>query len=591
MKFSFLKKETSPEQKRNIKRTNIIELAATILIIVFVNIIGFYFFTRFDLTAEKRYTLSPSTKKLLKNLDDVAYFKVYLEGDFPADFKRLRNETREMLNQFRAYSKYIEYEFVNINEVASTKEERNEMYQRLYDKGLRPTQLRVPNKDGGLTELYIFPCAEVIYKGREKPVQLLINQRFSNNDNILNNSIQSLEYSLTDVIRRLTTSHKERIGFLRGHGELEGEDIVDIKVALMDYYNVEEATIDEKIYSLTYRDTDPKDSTKYTFRNKYKALVIPKPSKPFSDKDLFILDQYLMRGGKILWLIDPLYVSMDSIQNTKSTIAYTQPLHLENILFRYGIRINTNLVLDINCVPIPLHTSTVGDKPGFSFAPWYYFPEIVPLSDHPIVKNVNSIKTEFVSSIDTLESPVKKTILLTTSKFSRILYAPVEVNLEEAVKEPQERLYNKKYVPVSVLLEGVFESAFKHRLPAELTEAPEMGFLNESSPTKMIVVGDGDVIKNQFNYKYGYPYPLGFDRYTGETYGNKNFILNCINYLCDDQDFLSTRSREIKIRKLDALKIKKDETLYQILNVALPVALIAVFGVILFFVRRRLYTK
>ncbi len=586
MKLSFFKKQT---QKQSIKRSHLIEFFAGLLVIVFLNIIGSYLFTRFDLTSEKRYTLSQSTKKMLKNVDDYVYFKIYLEGDLPSDFKRLRNETKEMLNQFRAYNKYVEYEFFNINEIPEA--DRRGFYQRMIEKGFQPSSIRTQGKDGKVTEQMIFPCADVTYKGREATIQLLKAQRFSDDENLLNSSIESLEYELSDAVRKMTLTHKKNIGFVVGHGEMSSVKLYDLIYSLSEYYILDSVLIDGHINSLATLSADSKDSSKVRYHNKFDALVIAQPTQAFSDKDLFIIDQYIMRGGSVLWLIDPLNASMDSLQFQESTIALKMPLRIENQLFKYGVRVNPNLVMDINCIPIPMKTSSVGEKPVISLVPWVFFPELYAGSDHPIVKNLNPVKSEFVSSVDTLENAINKTILLTTSRFSRILNAPAEIRLDEASQEPQERLYNKHFVPVAVLLEGEFESAFRNRIAPEIENAPEMEFRSKGVPAKMIVVGDGDIAKSQFNHKYGYPYPLGYDQYTRMTFGNKDFLLNALNYLCGDKDYLDSRSREIKIRKMDPMKIKEHETGIRLLNVILPIGLVLIFGISLYFVKRHRYTK
>ena len=589
LNFSFLKNNNQSAKRSDIKRTNLILLTGILLIIACTNIIGYYFYFRIDLTEEKRYTLAPSTKKLLSQSEDIVYFKVYLDGDFPADFKQLRKETREMLNQFRAYSKNIEFEFINPNAISSP-EGKRAFYQQLREKNISPSQVSERTKDG-VNQLLVFPFAEVRYRERETVISLLSSQMYIPEAQLINNSIQNLEYVLADGIRKVTSFSRKKVGFIKGHEELPGEFLIDIQGSLREYYNVENIEIDEKISSLTERKTDYRDSTRINFENKYDALVIAKPSAPFSDKDLFILDQYVMHGGKILWLIDPLSASMDSLESNNETIALRLDLRLENLLFRYGVRVNPDLILDIRNVPIPMVTGWTGEKPQVSFMPWFYFPEILPRSGHPIVKDLNALKFEFASSIDTIENPVKKTILLTSSEYSRVVNAPAIVSLDYAKEEPDERLFNKKFLPVAVLLEGQFASAFRNRLDPALTENPEIGYLDENSTTKMIVVSDGDIIRNRFNYKEGFAYPVGYDQYTRQMYGNKEFVLNCINYLCDDEGFLSVRSRELKLRKLNALAVKQKETTYQIINTIIPVLIIICFTAILSFFRRKSFIK
>lgn len=578
-------------QKKNVKRSNILYLVAGILIIVFVNVIGKYVYTRFDLTAEKRYTLSDSTKKLLKGIDETVLFRVYLEGDFPADFKRLQNETKDMLNQFRSYNDYIEYEFVDPN-AFENKEEQQVFYQKLAQKGIQPTTVQVKD-EGAVTQQVIVPAADVVYKGREVSVNLLPSQKYVSPEEQLNNAVQSLEYSLTDAVRKLAKVNRQRVGFLQGHGELERHSIFDIQMTLVDYYRLENVTIDGNINSLTERRVNPKDSGSYIFANKYDVLVIPKPTQPFSDQDLYILDQFVMYGGRILWLIDPVAMDIDSLQNSESSIALRFDFgNLDEMLFNYGVRVNPNLVMDIRCMPIPMQDGVVGDRPTINYHPWFYFPEFVPTASHPIVKNLDLIKGEFVSSIDTIDNGISKTVLLTTSEYTHVSSAPARVDLNVARVEPDQRSFNKSNLPVAVLLEGQFKSAWRNRLSPYFTEIPEMGYREVGdSNGKMIVVADGDMIKNRYNYKNDFPYPLGYDNWTGTMYANKNFILNAINYLCGDDDVLELRSREIKLRKMNQMDIRDQRLKYQIINTVIPVMVVLVAGLAIVFVRKRRNVK
>ena len=596
IKDKFCKKQKTAEnlessQKKNVKRSNILYLVAGVLIIVFVNVIGKYVYTRFDLTAEKRYTLSDSTKKLLKGIDETVLFRVYLEGEFPADFKRLQNETKDMLNQFRSYNDYIEYEFVNPN-AFENKEEQQVFYQKLAAKGIQPTTVQVKD-EGVVSQQVIVPAADVVYKGREVSVNLLPTQKYVSPEEQLNNAVQSLEYNLTDAIRKLAKVNKQRVGFLQGHGELERHSIFDIQMTLVDYYRLENVTIDGNINSLTERRINPKDSTSYIFANKFDVLVIPKPTQAFSDQDLYILDQFVMYGGRILWLIDPVAMDIDSLQNSEASIALRFDFgNLDEMLFNYGVRVNPNLLMDIRCMPIPMQDGMVGDRPTINYHPWFYFPEFVPTSVHPIVKNLDLIKGEFVSGIDTIDNGVKKTILLNTSEFTHISNAPARVDLNVARVEPDQRSFNKSFVPVAVLLEGQFKSAWRNRLSPYFTEIPEMGYKEVGdSNGKMIVVADGDMIKNRFNYKNNFAYPLGYDNWTGTMYANKNFILNAINYLCGDEDILELRSREIKLRKMNQMDIRDQRLKYQLINTIVPIAVVLIAGIAIVFVRKRKNVK
>lgn len=576
-------------KKKDLCRSHWIELGAGILIVVFVNVISYYFFTRLDLTSERRYTLSKSTKNLLKKVDEPVLYRVYLEGDFPADFKRLQNETKEMLNQFRAYNKNIQYEFVNPNNFDS-QEERQVFYQKLAQKGIRPTQIQV-NTGNGVSTQVLIPAADVIYKGNETSIQLLQSQKYVDQAQLLNNSIQSLEYVLSNPIRALARGQKPTVAFMRGHGELPLPNMGDLITTLYDYYNLDTARLDGNINALTGRTQDAKDSTEFHFHNKYDLIIIAKPTQPFSDQDLFILDQYVMYGGKLLWLIDPLDADLDSLQNAGQAIATRFPLNLDEMLFTYGVRVNSNLLMDVRCRPIPMTVGMVGEQPQIQFQPWLYFPEIVPMSPHPIVRNLDLIKTDFVSSMDLIDNGINKTVLLATSEYTRLKNAPAIYDLNEAKTEPDQRLFTRKNVPVAVLLEGKFASMFRNRLTPEFMEIPAMGYRPEGDSTKMIVFSDGDIIKNRFNYNDGTTYPLGYDFYTETMYANKELLLNCIDYLVGEDGSIASRSRNIKIRKLDVLKIKEGRTSYQLLNILLPSGIIVLAGIVIVIIRRKKFRK
>ncbi|MEI6899435.1 MAG: gliding motility-associated ABC transporter substrate-binding protein GldG [Bacteroidota bacterium] len=574
-------------RKTNIKRSNLLQLSLGLILLVLINIIGSFLFTRFDLTAEKRYSLSPATKKLVKNLDDIVFFKIYLEGELPAGFRRLANETKEMLNEFRAYNKNIQYEFVNPSLNPNIKE-RNDGYRLLVEQGLQPTDLRM-NEKGQSSQLIIFPGAIVSYKGHDVPVQLLMTQLGQDNDRVLNNSIQSLEYNLASAIQKLSQSVKPRIAFLQGEGELNKMETVDILNGLSEFYNIDHVALENKINSLTIRLKT--DSAHDKLINKYRAIVIAKPTKPFNEKDKFLIDQFIMRGGSVLWLLDPVFASMDSLEKFGSTMGITQDLNLEDMLFAYGVRPNTNLLLDLQALPIPVKSGQIGNQPQIKFFPWYFFPLLTPMVHHPIMNGLNVIKSEFISSIDTVEGiNVKKTVLLSTSPYTRAVNAPVLIDLDILKSEPDERMFNSGPQPVAVLLEGNYTSDFQFRIPAELAENKDLGFLAKSvRPAKMVIITDGDMIKNQFDVSKGYPLPLGYDQFTRKTFGNKDFIMNVMNYLCDNSGLISVRARELKLRSLDMTKVAKERLFWQMINTILPVVLILIFAIIKYRIRVRKY--
>jgi len=575
--------------RKNIRNTSFMHLAIGLALIVVINLIGSFVFYRIDLTADKRYTLSPTTRKMLKDLDGVVTFKVYLEGDFPAGFQRLRNETREMLNQFRAYSKNIQFQFIDPS-AGKDKNELDAMYMQLSKSGLNATDLQVKDK-AGMTRKIIFPGALVSFKGKEMPLDLLLTQVGKPPAEVLNNSVQALEFGLINVIRKLSVTQKPKIAFIEGHGELAPIYTASIEAALSEYYDIEHLRIDEQPLSLATQTQN--GSANSALINKYKAIIIAKPDSAFARNELdkFIIDQFIMRGGKVLWLVEPVYAEMDSLRIKDKTFALVNDLNLDDMLFNYGVRLNGNLVVDMNSLPIPV---VIDQKGNQKLIPWLFFPMLVPTSEHPIVRNLSAIKTEFVSSLDTVETPgVTKTILLSTSRYSRVLNAPVTLSLSYLYQQPDPTQFNQPYQPVAVLLEGEFSSLFLNRIPPAFANSPETAFLGKSSKTAMIVVADGDVIKNQLQpgELRPTPLPLGYDRYTGQQFGNKDFILNAMNYLCDDSGLLSVRSREVKLRSLDASVVEAGRLKWQLVNTTVPIILVLGFAFAQAYWRRKRYTR
>lgn len=572
------------------KRRNnaMVQLLLGVAVIVLVNIIGSFAFHRFDLTSEKRHSLSDATRHLLKEVDDIVYFRIYLEGEFPAGFKRLRNATKEMLDEFRAYNKLIQYEFIDPS-ASDDPQERNDTYQLLVEKGLDPADLSVNTKKG-MEKQVIFPGAIASYKSGELAVNLLNSQVGVPPDMVLNNSVQALEFRLATAIRNLSLVRKPRLGIVRGHGELDYNDTYDLLNTLAGQYALDIVHLDGQLSSVTKRDSAGDDKTRIV--NMFEALLIAKPNSAFSEKDKFILDQFIMRGGKVLWLIDPVFATMDSLQQTESTMGIPLDLNLDDMLFDYGVRLNTDLVMDLIAMQIPLRTGQVGGQPQINFFPWYYFPLIMPTEPHPIVNNLNSIKTEFVSSIDTIRvQGVKKTILLQTSPYSRLVSTPALITLSLLQSEPDERLYTAPRQNIAVLLQGNFRSVFTNRIPPEIATDKDIGFLQESEPTAMIIVSDGDIARNQFHYSKGYPLPLGYDQYTGETFGNKDFLLNALDYLTDKSGLIEIRSRELKLRLLDTTRVNKQKLTWQLVNTLVPVLLVMLFGVVQYLYRKRKYSR
>lgn len=577
-------------KRKNLKKNQLIAFVVTLALIAVLNVIGSFVFTRFDLTSEKRYTLSETTKETLRSLDDYVYFKVYLVGDFPAGFKKLRRETKEMLDEFRAYSKYIDYEFINPTE-GIDRTEINENYKLLYQSGLNPTELTVQNSDGSTKQMIIWPGALVSFQNNtEIAIDLLENQLGQSSEAALNASIQNLEYRLLDAIKKVTRDKKPGIAFIEGHGELNEAEVYDITQTLQQNYYVTRGEIAGKVDALLERSENSKGEVKAF--TKFDVIVIAKPTEPFDEKDKFLIDQYIMHGGKVLWLVEPVYATMDSLTSQESTIGVEQDLNLEDMLFKYGVRLNHNLLLDLNCAALPIRTGQVAGQAQLEFYRWFYFPLVQAASNHPVVRNMNAIKLDFVSSIDatTSDGGIVKTPLLKTSDYTKISGAPVFISLAMLRQTPDKRLFPSKGQYVAYLLKGTFPSLYANRITSEIAESNEMHFLPESVPTSMIVVADGDIIRNQIDVISKKPLPLGYDQYTQNTYGNKAFIENAISYLVDGESLIEIRSREFKIRLLDPDKLVNQRLRWQLVNILVPTGLVILLGIIMALVRKKRYS-
>ncbi len=554
-----------------------------ILVLALANWLGSLYYTRLDLTADKRFTLSNATKNILDHLHHEVNFKVYLDGDFPAGFKRLERQTREMLEEFRSRNHEVHFRFINPSGSSDPKK-RSALYQELVGEGLNPTNLQVKTKEG-LQQQYIFPGAIVTYQGKQAVAGLLESQVDVPPEEVLNHSAENLEFTLVNVIHKLMQKRKPNLAFLQGQGELKGNKIADIKNTLASDYNLSEVIPGDP------GDNDLLERTHDSIFPKYKVLIVAKPSRPFNDTVKLALDQYVMYGGKVLWLIDPVLASMDSIRNSEHTVSVDLHLGLQELLFDYGVRLNKNLVLDMNATSIAVKTGEMGNQPQISLLPWYYYPLITPTSKNPIVKNLNSIQMQFVSTLDTLGiRGVKKTILLKTSPYVGIESIPGIISLNILKQKPDPYFFHGPAQAVAVLLEGTFPSDFQNMLVPSLKNG-RFPFKRMSRPTSMIVISDGDVIKNQLQIPGGAPLPLGYDQYSGITYGNIQLILNALTYLTEGPQLLSLRSREVKLRMLDKTKINQDRLQWQLINVLVPLLLLTLMVVIFSMIRKRKYGK
>lgn len=565
----------------NAKKQSFFNLLIVLVILLLLNYVSAFFFARYDLTSEKRYTLSPVTKSILQNLEKNIFVEVYLDGNLPSGFKRLQTQTGELLDEFRACSDKIHYQIVNPLE-GKNDQQKQQILQFLSDKGLQATNLQVKTLEGTEQKL-IIPGAILGDGEKEIPLVLLKNQIGVPPEAILNNSIQSLEYQLINAIKKLIQESLPNIALINGHGELDYPYIVDIALTLDKDYNLHQESINGNINTLLAVDKDE-------ILPLFDAIIIAKPITKFDEKDKFVIDQYIMHGGNVLWLIDAVQASLDSLQVVENAMVFPYSLNLEDMLFTYGIKINQDLVKDINALPIPLRTGQMAGQAQIKFFPWPFYPVIHPTENHPIVRNLNALKTDFVSSIDTIAvRGIRKTILLKSSQYSALFSIPNTINFRMVQEKADPILFQDGKQNIGVLLEGEFSSVYKNRVaPIDLGsfESKEKGVTS-----KMIIVSDGDIIKNQLHNSRHEPLPLGYDQYTDQTFGNKEFILNCISYLTDGSDLISLRSREVKLRLLDKAKVNENANYWKILNTILPLVLIVFFGIAYHFIRKRRYTK
>lgn len=560
------------------------DLSTVLITIIALNIIGVFYFFRVDLTFDKRFSLSPTTKQTVEQLEDNLFIKVYLDGDLPVSYKLLRNSTKEILNELRAYNKRINYTFVNPSE-SDNKQERNKMYKQLASEGLAYYNIPSENKDG-VSYKTIFPSASITYKDRTIPINLLVSNTRVPTEVDLNNSVQKLELNLMNAMYKLTNATLPLIGFTEGHAEYDEMHVGDIAYELSKTYNVVRVPLIENLDALTRRVN--KDSNTTMLVPRYDVLIVAKPDSAFNDKSKFILDQYITHGGKVIWLVDQIRASMDSLYKSRSTMALESGLKLEDLFFSYGVRINNNLILNRNALEI-------GTAEG-ELRAWDYFPLALPVKNHIITENLEAIKTHFVSNIDTIgRKGIKKTVLLTTDNYSRLAPSPVIIDIFDILyRRPNPALYNYPPQNIAVLLEGKFESAYKYRpVDPRIAFNKDFDIKYESPENKMIVISDGDLIGNQIIEQQSgiFPLPLGYDRYTQKFFDNKKFIQNAVNYLVGDENMIKLRNKEFKIRLLDKNKVTESKLFYQLLNTVLPPFLIVIFGFAIFFIKKFRYMR
>ena len=557
------------------KKNNIKSVAIIIGFLILINFIGNSVFHRFDLTSDKRYTLSATSLNIIKQVENPLYIKVYIQGNLPAEFKRLQQETKQLLEEFQAYNKNIIFEFVNPLE---NKDESMDQIKDLYRKGLTPVNITVDDK-GKQSQEMVFPWAIAVYNNKEVNIPLLKNIMGASTTQKVIGSIQHLEYSIAEGLNKITKAKQKKIAIIKGNGELKEIVMAKFLMQIRESYFIGPFTLDSVA-------KNPMGSLQAL--EKYDLAVIAKPTETFSDEEKQVLDQFIINGGKTLWLIDQVSAEMDSLYNSSgSTLAYPRDLNLNDMFFKYGIRINPDIVKDEQGSPIKLATGEAGSATQYQQFNWKFAPQVYPKSSHPIVKNLGGIKFDFANPIDTLKNGIKKTVLLQSSPYSKKVGTPAEINLNSVSEETEPNEYlGKGNLPLAVLLEGSFHSMFENRvLPFQ-----QKSFKASGKANKMIVIADGDLIKNQLDKNFQ-PVELGYDQRSGNLYDNKDFLINCVNYLLDDNGLINIRSKDLDLPLLDKEKVYENYTRTQFITIGLPIVILLLFGVIFTFLRKRKYSK
>jgi gliding-associated putative ABC transporter substrate-binding component GldG len=556
-------------------QNNIKKLAIIVVGLLAANIIGNFFFFRLDLTQDKRYTLSKTSLSIIEEVKEPLIIDVFLKGDFPGEFKKLQTETQQLLEEFKAYNRDITFQFVNPIEDET---EQEVIMQSFMERGLTPINVSV-NEKGKQSQAMVFPWAIVTYKGKSTKVPLLKNLIGASTAEKVNSSVQHLEYAFANAFNTVVKDKQKKVAVIKGNNEMHDMLMADFIKQVRENYYIGTFTLDSVAKK-------PQESLAYL--KKYDLAIIAKPTEQFSDEEKQVLDQYIVNGGKTLWLVDQVNMEMDSLYNDSgSTLAFPNDLGLNDMFFKYGIRIRPDLIKDEYATPIKLATGQQGSSTQYTQYFWKYSPLIYPTLNHPIVKNIDGIKFEFANPIEILKNDISKTVLLSSSKLSRPVGTPVEISLTSVTEEPNLGEYaNKGAMPVAVLLEGKFHSMYENRvLPFD-----DKTFSTTGKTSKMIVISDADVVKNQLDKNFQ-PLELGYDKWTSVLYGNKDFMMNCVNYLLDDNGLINIRSKDVSLPMLDVEKVQENYTSSQILTVGLPIVILALFGVLFSYLRKRKYSN
>lgn len=551
------------------------QLLVTLILLVTINYGNQFYFKRFDLTHDSRYTLSETSMNIIEQINSPLYVDVFLEGNFPADFKRLQIETRQLLEEFTAYNPNIIFQFVNPIE---KEEERVAVMKQFYERGLQPLSVTVDDK-GKQTQEVVFPWAVASYGDKSSKVGLLKNLMGASTEEKVISSVQHLEFAFAEAFHKISNEKQKKIAVIKGNGQLEDIYIADFLRTVRESYYIGQFTLDsiEK-----QQPTATLEALK-----KYDLAIIAKPTEAFSEEEKQVLDQYIINGGKTIWLLDNVNANYEDLYNeTGALLAHSNELNLTDMFFKYGIRMNPLLVKDEYAIPIKVATGEQGSQTQYQQFFWKFSPFIYPATTHPIVKNMEGIKFEFTSPIELLKNDIQKTVLLTSSEYSKPVGTPVQISLDILTEEVNPEDYaGKGLMPVAVLLEGSFKSMYENRiLPFKAADFKTNGIEN-----KMIVISDGDVIKNQIDK--GVPLELGFDKWTNNLYGNKDFIMNCVNYLLDDSGLINIRSKDVDLPLLDKEKVYQNYTWAQLITIGLPIGIVFVFGFLFTYLRKRTYSK
>jgi ABC-2 type transport system permease protein len=553
------------------KLGDVLAFLNVIVLVALINILAAGNFFRIDLTEEKRYSIKEPTRDILRKLEDDVYVEVFLTGDLNAEFDRFQKAIAETLEEFRIYSSNkVKYKFTDPAAAISEKA-RSEFMSELAGKGIQPTNV-IDTKDGQRLEKIIFPGVTVSYDGIETGVMLLKGNKAGTPTEEINQSIEGIEYELAHAISKLVNADPKKIGFVKGHGELDSVNIASFKNDLYEEYDV--STV---------------DISKDAHLSRYNALIIAKPTKLFSELEKFHLDQYIIGGGKVLFLLDKLDATMDSASR-EDYFALPYNLGLDDQLFKYGVRINLDLVQDRTAGFYPVITGNRGGKPEVKLMDWPFFPLLNHYAEHPVTRNLDAVVTKFVSSVDSVKAEgIKKTPLLMTSQYSRAIVAPVKVSVNDLRKNIPDESFSSSFLPVAYLLEGRFTSLYKNRFLPEGTD--QKNFKETDLPSKIIVIADGDIIRNDVNTRSGQLMPLGFDPATNYTFANRDFLLNCLAHLTSENGLIQARTKQVKIRPLDKQKVKSEKLKWQIINLVLPLVLLIIYGISRFYWRKRKFAR